>query len=112
MAKEVIFSCDQCKFITINKRKFELHILNHDYTKLRNSSTAPTTTVTNNNPLLSTSSKSIELMDEAELAVATITDAQHGHQHDMIVNHSSSTISMHKQKIKVKSNLALAEKKK
>lgn len=37
-ADEIIFSCTKCKFITINRRTFELHVLNHDFVKQMNAS--------------------------------------------------------------------------
>lgn len=30
-AAESIYACDKCKFMTINQRKYELHVLNHNY---------------------------------------------------------------------------------
>lgn len=32
-APELVFACGRCKFITVNRRKFDLHVLNHDAMK-------------------------------------------------------------------------------
>lgn len=29
-AADLVFACERCKFITVNRRKYELHVLNHD----------------------------------------------------------------------------------
>lgn len=39
-SKDVVFACGKCKFITVNKRKYELHVLNHDYGNNRGTSSA------------------------------------------------------------------------
>lgn len=38
-SKNIVFACDKCKFISVNKRRYELHALNHDYGKTKTTMT-------------------------------------------------------------------------
>lgn len=43
-APELVFACGRCKFITVNRRKFDLHVLNHDAMKPEPDTSAATAT--------------------------------------------------------------------